>query len=56
MGEYGQESMWRDTAAVDAERARDLAARLERRAKTEDEATARDAYLDLLEIAVGSAS
>ena len=53
MSEYGQESMWRDTAAADAERARDLAARLERRAKAEDEVAARDTYLGLLDIAAG---
>jgi len=45
--------MWRDTATADAERARDLAARLERRAKAPDEIAARDAYLGLLDIAPG---
>ena len=53
MTEYGQESQWRDTATADAVRARDLAARLERRAKAKDEVTARDAYLGLLDITVG---
>src|SRR5262245_51310958 len=53
VSEYGQESMWRDTARADAERARDLAARLERRAKADDEVAARDAYLSLLDIAAG---
>ena len=53
MTEYGQESLWRDTASVDAERARDLVARLERRAKAADEIAARDAYLDLLAITAG---
>jgi ubiquinone/menaquinone biosynthesis C-methylase UbiE len=53
MSEYGQESLWRDTEAVDAGRARDLAARLERRAKAEDEIAARDLYLRLLAIASG---
>ena len=53
MSEYGQESMWRDTVAADTERARDLAARLERRAKAEDEVAARDTYLGLLDIAAG---
>ena len=53
MSEYGQESMWRETATADAERARDLAARLERRAKAPDEIAARDAYLHLLDIADG---
>jgi len=45
--------MWPDTATADAQQARDLASRLERRAKAEDEITARDAYLALLGIAVG---
>ena len=53
MSEYGQDSLWRDTATAGAERARDLAARLERRAKAADEIAARDAYLGLLEIAPG---
>ena len=53
MTEYGQESMWRDTAMADAERARDLAARLERRANAEDEVAARETYLTLLEISAG---
>jgi ubiquinone/menaquinone biosynthesis C-methylase UbiE len=53
VSEYGQESLWRDTATTDAEQARDLAARLERRAKAEDEIAARDTYLGLLDIAAG---
>lgn len=53
MIEYGQESLWRDTAAAGAEQARDLAARLERRAKAEDEVAARETYLGLLGIASG---
>jgi SAM-dependent methyltransferase len=53
MTEYGRESLWRDTATADAARARDLAARLERRAKAEDEVAARDIYLRLLDIASG---
>src|SRR5262245_60641896 len=53
MSEYGHESMWRDTATADAGRARDLAARLEHRAKAADEVAARDAYLGLLDIAAG---
>ena len=53
MSDYGQESLWRDTATANAERARDLAARLERRARAEDEVAARDTYLGLLEIADG---
>ncbi len=54
MSEYGGESIWRDTATAGAERARDLAARLERRAKAVDEIAARDAYLDLLDIPPGA--
>jgi ubiquinone/menaquinone biosynthesis C-methylase UbiE len=53
VSQYGQESLWRDTAAADAEQARDLAARLERRAKAEDEVAARETYLGLLDIATG---
>jgi ubiquinone/menaquinone biosynthesis C-methylase UbiE len=53
VSEYGQESMWRDTATADTERARDLAARLERRAQAEDEVAARDTYLGLLNISAG---
>jgi ubiquinone/menaquinone biosynthesis C-methylase UbiE len=45
--------MWRDTATAGPEQARDLAARLERRAKAVDEVAARHAYLDLLDIAPG---
>jgi ubiquinone/menaquinone biosynthesis C-methylase UbiE len=51
--EYGRESQWRRTAAVSAEQARDLAARLERRARAEDEVAARERYLGLLDIAAG---
>jgi ubiquinone/menaquinone biosynthesis C-methylase UbiE len=51
MTDYGQESLWRDTVTADAERARDLAARLEHRARAEDEVAARDTYLGLLDIA-----
>lgn len=53
MSEYGQESLWRDTAAAGADQARDLAARLERRAKAEDEVAARETYLGLLDVATG---
>ena len=53
VSEYGYESLWRDTAMADAERARDLAARLERRAKAEDEVAAREVYLTLLDISAG---
>jgi ubiquinone/menaquinone biosynthesis C-methylase UbiE len=51
--EYGRQSMWRDTATASPERARDLAARLERRAKAIDEVAARDAYLSLLGVTAG---
>lgn len=53
MSEYGRESLWRDTASADPERARDLVARLERRAQAADEIAARDVYLGLLDIAAG---
>jgi ubiquinone/menaquinone biosynthesis C-methylase UbiE len=53
MSDYGRQSMWRDTAALDAERARDLAARLEHRARAADDVAARDAYLGLLDITPG---
>jgi ubiquinone/menaquinone biosynthesis C-methylase UbiE len=53
VSEYGHESLWRDTARADAERARDLAARLERRASAEDEVAARETYLTLLAISAG---
>ena len=45
--------MWQDAASAGEEKARDLAARLERRGKAEDEIASRDAYLGLLEIAAG---
>ena len=45
--------MWRDTAMAGAEQARDLAARLEHRAKAEDEVAARETYLGLLDISAG---
>jgi SAM-dependent methyltransferase len=54
LSEYGRESIWRDTATAGSERARALAARLERRAKAVDEIAARDAYLDLLDIPTGA--
>ena len=53
MTEYGRHSLFRDTDKADAEQARDLARRLERRARSEDEIAARDAYLGLLDIADG---
>jgi ubiquinone/menaquinone biosynthesis C-methylase UbiE len=53
MTQFGQQSLWRDTSSADAAKARDLAARLERRARAEDEVEAREVYLDLLGIADG---
>jgi len=53
MHECGAESLWRDTAAATDEQARDLATRLERRAKAADEVAARETYLSLLGIAAG---
>lgn len=53
MSEYGRESLWRDTAAADAAKARELAGRLELRAKAADEIDAREAYLSLLRLADG---
>ena len=53
VSEYGRESMWRDTVKAGVEQARDLAVRLERRGQAVDEIAARDAYLDLLDIATG---
>ena len=53
MTEYGRDSLWRDTAGADAARARELANRLELRAKAEDEVEARLAYLDLLGVTAG---
>ena len=51
--ELGQLSQWRDTAGLSETKARDLAARLELRARAEDEATVRDEYLGLLGVAPG---
>ena len=53
VSEYGRQSLWRDTAGADAAKARELAARLELRARAEDEVDARETYLDLLGIAAG---
>jgi ubiquinone/menaquinone biosynthesis C-methylase UbiE len=53
MTQFGQQSLWRDTGSADAATARDLAARLERRARADDEVEARDAYLGRLGIADG---
>jgi SAM-dependent methyltransferase len=53
MTEYGRQSQWRDTAGLDAEKARELAGRLELRAKSPAEIEARAAYLDLLDVKAG---
>jgi SAM-dependent methyltransferase len=53
MTEYGSRSLFRDTAGLDATQARELADRLELRAKSPDEIEARAAYLGLLEVAEG---
>jgi len=37
VSEYGRQSLWRDTSGADAAKARELAGRLELRAKAEDE-------------------
>ena len=53
MTEYGQQSQFRDTAGLDAVKARELAGRLELRAKSPAEVEARQAYLDLLGVEAG---
>jgi len=53
MTQYGEKSLWRDTAGLDATKARELAGRLELRAKSQDEIEARQAYLDLLGVTAG---
>lgn len=53
MAEYGRESLWRESAGMDAARARELAGRLEMRGKAEDEIEARAAYLALLGVGEG---
>jgi SAM-dependent methyltransferase len=53
MTEYGRQSQWRDTASLDAEKARELVGRLELRGKSREEIEARAAYLDLLGIQSG---
>ncbi len=52
--EYGRFSPWRETAEIDEEQARQLAARLELRAQGEDQVVMRDAYLDLLDVVPGA--
>ena len=53
MTEYGTRSLWRDTAGLDGIQARELAERLELRAKAQDEIEARAAYLGLLGVSEG---
>jgi SAM-dependent methyltransferase len=53
MSEYGRQSLWRDIKGADAARARDLAGRLELRAKAADEVEARETYLGLLGVTAG---
>src|SRR5687767_13289194 len=51
--EYGRLSNWRDTASMGQSKARELAARLEHRARAEDETSARGEYLGLLRLSPG---
>ena len=51
--ECGRLSLWRDTAGLSDIKARDLAARLELRARAEDEAAVRDEYVGLLGVTPG---
>lgn len=53
MTRFGQQSLWRDTGGADAATAQELAARLERRGRAEDEVAAREAYLGLLGVSDG---
>ena len=53
MSEYGRQSLWREVGSADAARARDLAGRLELRAKAADEVEARKTYLGLLGVIAG---
>src|SRR5712691_11717794 len=53
MTEYGQQSQFRNAAGLDAVKARELAGRLELRAKSPAEVEARQAYLDLLGVQAG---
>ena len=50
---YGTASLFRDSTRLTRDEARDLVARLEHRAKSEDEARARAEYLSLLELVPG---
>ena len=51
--EFGRLSAWRDTENLSETKAREQAARLEHRARAEDEVSSRNAYLDLLQIQAG---
>ena len=51
--EYGRHSAWRATEGLGDAQAREQAARLEHRARAEDEAAARTEYLGLLRVAPG---
>ena len=51
--EFGRLSSWRDTARLDEAAAREHAARLELRARAQDEADAREEYLALLGLSPG---
>jgi SAM-dependent methyltransferase len=51
--EFGRLSAWRDTAGLDEGKAREQAARLELRAKAQDEVDARNSYLELLRVSPG---
>jgi ubiquinone/menaquinone biosynthesis C-methylase UbiE len=51
--ELGRLSQWRDTGGLDMAKARELAERLELRARAEDEVRTREEYLDLLGVRAG---
>ena len=51
--EFGRLSQWRDTGSLGEAKARELAARLELRARAEDETAAREEYLRLLGVVPG---
>jgi SAM-dependent methyltransferase len=53
MTTYGRDSLWKDTAGIDLAKARELVAKLEKRAEGRDEIEARAAYLILLGVAEG---
>jgi ubiquinone/menaquinone biosynthesis C-methylase UbiE len=51
--EYGRLDAWHGVASINIEQAREVCARLELRARSEDEAMARSTYLDLIAVAAG---